>query len=90
MILGHIRSHSRDGSTASGSGRDSPKTAAADAMTPSSGQATPTTSKMADDSAQWSIEDVMRYVSETDSALGMHAELFRKHVSHFWSHWYMA
>lgn len=30
---------------------------------------------------EWSIEDVIQYISGTDSALAVHADLFRKHVS---------
>lgn len=31
--------------------------------------------------SEWSVEDVIRFISETDPALAIHAELFRKHVS---------
>lgn len=31
--------------------------------------------------SEWSIEDVIQYISSTDPALAVHAELFRKHVS---------
>lgn len=31
--------------------------------------------------AEWTIEDVIHYISVTDPALGQHADLFRKHVS---------
>ena len=30
--------------------------------------------------AEWTIEDVIQYIAITDPALGMHADLFRKHV----------
>lgn len=33
------------------------------------------------DPAEWSIDDVMRYLSSVDSALNVHAQLFHKHVS---------
>ena len=33
------------------------------------------------DPAEWSIDDVMRYLSSIDSALNVHAQLFHKHVS---------
>lgn len=29
---------------------------------------------------EWSVEDVIRFISDTDSALAVHADLFRKHV----------
>lgn len=31
---------------------------------------------------EWSIEDVIQFISNADPALAVHAELFRKHVSH--------
>lgn len=30
---------------------------------------------------EWTIEEVIQYISGTDSALAVHADLFRKHVS---------
>lgn len=30
---------------------------------------------------EWSVEDVIEFIAETDPALSVHAELFRKHVS---------
>lgn len=30
---------------------------------------------------EWSIEEVIQYITETDSALAIHADLFRKHVN---------
>lgn len=30
---------------------------------------------------EWSVEDVIEFIAETDPALSIHAELFRKHVS---------
>ena len=33
------------------------------------------------DPAEWSIDDVMQYLSSVDSALNVHAQLFHKHVS---------
>lgn len=30
---------------------------------------------------EWTVEDVISFISETDPALAVHAELFRKHVS---------
>lgn len=33
---------------------------------------------------EWSIEEVIQFITATDSSLGVHADLFRKHVkSHF-------
>lgn len=29
---------------------------------------------------EWNIEDVIQYITATDPALAIHAELFRKHV----------
>lgn len=33
------------------------------------------------DPADWSVDEVMNYLISVDSALSVHAELFRKHVS---------
>lgn len=30
---------------------------------------------------EWTIEEVIQYITATDPALGIHADLFRKHVS---------
>lgn len=32
---------------------------------------------------EWSVEDVIRFISDNDSSLSVHAELFRKHVRIF-------
>lgn len=32
---------------------------------------------------EWTIEDVVQYIANTDPALGQHADLFRKHVCFF-------
>lgn len=31
--------------------------------------------------SEWGIEDVISFISHTDSSLSIHAELFRRHVS---------
>lgn len=31
---------------------------------------------------EWSVEDVIEFIAETDPALSIYAELFRKHVSY--------
>lgn len=31
--------------------------------------------------SEWSVEDVIEFIAETDSALSIYADLFRKHVS---------
>lgn len=36
---------------------------------------------MPTDPAEWSIDDVMRYLASVDSALSVHSQLFQKHVS---------
>ena len=36
---------------------------------------------MSTDPAEWSIDDVMRYLSSIDAGLNVHAQLFHKHVS---------
>lgn len=33
------------------------------------------------DPSEWSIEDVIQHIAFIDPALGVHADLFRKHVS---------
>ena len=35
--------------------------------------------------AEWTIEDVIHYIGVTDPALGQHADLFRKHVSSYFT-----
>lgn len=31
----------------------------------------------------WGVEEVIQFIESTDACLGVHAELFRKHVSKF-------
>lgn len=38
---------------------------------------------LATDPAEWSVDDVMRYLASIDSALSVHSQLFQKHVSAF-------
>lgn len=61
---------------------------AATTTTPSSNQSPQlATHKMPDGPPnEWSIEDVIQYISGTDAALAVHADLFRKHVSTTSSH----
>ena len=33
------------------------------------------------DPTEWTIDDVMKHISETDPALAAHAELFKRHAS---------
>lgn len=54
------------------------------ATLPVSGPATPTsdTSKLPIGPPQeWTVEGVIKFIADTDPALAIHAELFRKHVS---------
>ena len=37
--------------------------------------------KLSTDPNDWTIEDVVQYISEVDSTLGTHADAFRKHVN---------
>jgi hypothetical protein len=34
----------------------------------------------------WTIEDVIQFIAVTDPALAIHADLFRKHVSSYFSY----
>ena len=38
--------------------------------------------KASGDVNEWTIEEVISFLSDTDTNLGQHAELFRKHVRH--------
>lgn len=35
------------------------------------------------DPAEWSVDDVMRYLTSVDSGLSVHSQLFQKHVIRF-------
>lgn len=35
--------------------------------------------------SEWSVEEVIQYITATDPALDVHAKLFRDHVSHMHS-----
>lgn len=37
--------------------------------------------KLSADPNDWTIDDVVQYISEVDSSLATHSEAFRKHVS---------
>ena len=37
--------------------------------------------KLPSDPSEWSVEDVIQHIAFTDPALGIHADLFRTHVS---------
>ena len=37
--------------------------------------------KVSNDATDWTIEEVVRYITDCDPALASHTELFRKHVS---------
>ena len=37
--------------------------------------------KLSTDPNDWTIDDVVQYISEVDSTLGTHADAFRKHVN---------
>ena len=36
-----------------------------------------------EDPSQWTVDEVIQYISASDSGLNIHGELFRKHVSQF-------
>lgn len=40
-----------------------------------------TPTKLAVDPSVWSIEDVIQFITTTDPLLGIHADIFRRHVS---------
>lgn len=40
--------------------------------------------KLSADPNDWTIDDVVQYISEVDSSLATHSEAFRKHVSKSW------
>lgn len=44
-------------------------------------QLTSTTSIPRSPTADWTIEEVINFISTTDPTLAVHAELFRRHVS---------
>lgn len=50
--------------------------------TPTSNTAEPSVSNLSKiPTSEWGIEEVIRFIESTDPCLGIHADLFRKHVS---------
>lgn len=63
-------------STTTTTGNSTSHTFTASAVQPSGESKVPLTGPP----QEWSVEDVIRYISDHDSSLSVHAELFRKHV----------
>lgn len=63
-------------STTTTTGNSSPHTSTASAVQSSGESKVPPTGPP----QEWSVEDVIRFISDRDSSLSVHAELFRKHV----------
>ena len=51
--------------------------------TPSSNASSPRLSMPTGPPQEWSVEGVIKFIADTDPALAVHAELFRKHVSFY-------
>jgi len=41
--------------------------------------------RSASDLSSWSVDDVARYIADADSALSPYSDLFRKHVTRYFS-----